>query len=208
MRAVSAHILFLATAAFSAIVLPAPPSAEAVIASHQQCSYCHNLHGAAGNVLLNQATVEAVCLSCHGPGGISVLKADVHSNSTRSKYPAFRISCGGCHDAHDNMTNWLIGTNIKLVGMDLAGTNAARISTPNSGVRDVVFENRGTTVGQPSLHSFADADQDGNGYYDGVCETCHTLTKYHRNSSSGGHKHNTGETCTASCHLHTNKFLK
>lgn len=197
--------LLAALIAISALLFPVP--AEALIASHLQCNYCHNVHGSAGDPLLNQASVEAVCLSCHGPGGISVLKADVHQNKPKSKI-TFRITCGQCHDSHDNMVNWLGGTNIKMTGMDITDTTTARITTPNSGVREVVFESRGTTVGEPSLHSFADADQDGNGYYDGICETCHTQARYHRNSSSGGHNHNTGKTCTASCHLHTTYFLK
>ena len=86
-------------------------------------------------------------------------------------------------------------------------TGYARISTPNSAIRDVVFESRGFDAGQPTLHSFADADQDGNGYYDGVCETCHTLTRYHRNTSGGNHNHNTGDTCVR-CHPHAGNFLK
>ncbi len=197
--------LLAALIAISALLFPAP--AGALIASHQQCNYCHNVHGALGPALQNQATTETVCLSCHGPGGISALKAAVHQNKPTSSI-TFRITCAQCHDSHDNMVNWLNGTNRKLVGMDIAGILRTRISTPNSGVREVVFESRGTTVGEPSLHSFADADEDGNGYYDGVCETCHTQTKFHRNNSSGGHAHNTGKTCTASCHLHTTNFLK
>ncbi len=199
-------LILTGTAAFTGGFLLVPGDAQSLISSHQ-CNYCHNVHGALGNALLNNAQVEALCLTCHGPGGISTLKADVHQNEARSSYPAFRISCRGCHDPHDNLRNWLNGTNIKTVGARQDGTGLARIATPNSGVREVVFESRGRDAGFPSLHSFADADQDGNGYYDGICETCHTLTKFHRNDPSGGHSHNTGRTCTI-CHAHVNHFLK
>jgi len=191
-----------------ALVLLWPSAARSLIASHPNCNYCHSMHGAPGFALLNNTQVEVLCLTCHGPGGISTLKAEVHQNDTNSSYPAFRITCRQCHDSHDNVASWTTGTNIKLVGAAKeAVTSYATITTPNSGVRYVVFQSRGTNVGQPSLHSFADADEDGNGYYDGVCETCHTLTKFHRNNASGGHAHNTGKTCT-NCHSHTNFFQK
>ena len=183
-----------------------PSSAQALLPSHQ-CNFCHNMHGAPGFTLLNNAQAEALCLTCHGPGGISTLKADVHSNATpRSSYPPFRISCRGCHDPHDNVANWMGGRNIKLVGSRQDATGLAKISTPNSGIRHVVFESRGTSAGQPTLHSFADSDQDTNGYYDGVCETCHTLTGHHRNNAPDL-SHHTGDTCTK-CHAHINRFMK
>lgn len=204
-RSFAMTIVVLA-AAICATLFLCPSNAQSLLPSHQ-CYYCHNMHGAPGFTLLNNAQVEALCLTCHGPGGISTLKAEVHQNEARSQYPTFRITCRGCHDPHDNLPNWTGGTNIKLVGAVTSSLGKAQIVTVNSGTRFVTFESRGTDAGQPSLHSFADADQDGNGYYDGVCETCHTLTKFHRNNSSGGHSHNTGKTCT-NCHLHTNFFLK
>jgi len=204
-RFIAMTIVALAASICAALFLW-PSNAQSLLPSHQ-CSYCHNMHGAPGFSLLNNAQVEALCLTCHGPGGISTLKAEVHKNKTRSSYPAFRITCRGCHNPHDNLPNWTGGTNIKLVGAVTSSLGKAQIVTVNSGTRFVTFESRGTDAGEPSLHSFADADEDGNGYYDGVCETCHTLAKFHRNNSSGGHSHNTGKTCT-DCHPHSNYFLK
>jgi len=168
--------------------------------SHQ-CSYCHNVH----SLIPPQDLVETLCLTCHGPGGISILKADVHTNKLRSSYPAFRIGCVECHDPHDNLNNWLGGRNLELVGTVLDSFALAKIVTPNSGVRDVVFESRGVDSGGTTLHSFADADEDNNGIYDGICEVCHTLTKFHRNDGSAGTSHNRGKDCTA-CHAHINGF--
>lgn len=204
-------MITIIAAVFAAVVILWPRSARSLISSHQ-CNYCHQIHGAPGFALLKETEIEVLCMTCHGPGGISTLKADVHQNETRSQYPAFRISCSGCHDPHDNLTNWLGNSNIEIVGTIQDTAGLAKIATPNSGVRHVVFESRGTDAGQPSLHSFADANQDGlndpdGNAYDGICEVCHTLTKFHRNNSSGGHSHNTGKTCT-DCHPHTNYFLK
>jgi len=190
---------------FIAAIVFWPGSTEALNPNHYGCSQCHSIHSAPGQNLTNELTVEVLCLSCHGPAGISTLKADVHQNTPGSSYPAFRMTCMDCHNPHDNRQNWLGGTNLKLVGRKIAGVTNAGISTPNSGVRDVVFESRGTNVGDPSLHSFADADQDGNGVYDGACEVCHTLTRFHHNNSGGNHNHQTGRTCT-NCHDHDNYF--
>jgi hypothetical protein len=136
---------------------------------------------------------------------VSTLKADVHVNEARTDYPDFYVSCRECHDPHDGIPNWLGGVNIMAVGSALDSTRLAKIETTNNGIQNVVFTSRGTNVGEPSLHSFADADEDSNGVYDGVCEMCHTLTKYHRNDPSGNHTHNTGKTCTE-CHGHATNF--
>jgi len=199
-----AILLFMVAA--SALLISLTPGKPEALNPNHQCSYCHSVHGAPGPQLLNNTVVETLCLTCHGPAGISTLKADVHQNDSPTQYPAFRITCTGCHDSHDNRPNWLGGTNLELVGRSQDGTGLAKIDTPNSGIRNTVFESRGTNVGDPSLHSFADADEDGNGVYDGICEVCHTLTKFNRNNSSGGHKHNTGKTCT-NCHAHVDYFL-
>jgi predicted CXXCH cytochrome family protein len=182
-----------------------PGSAAALNPNHGNCSICHSLHGAPGQKLTSDAVVEVLCLSCHGPVGAASLKAEVHKNKPSSSYAPFTMTCTDCHDPHDNRQNWLSGTNLKQVGKNISGSSDARISTPNSGIRDVVFESRGTDAGGPSLHSFADNDQDGNGNFDGACEVCHTLAANHRNNSSGNHAHYTGQTCTQ-CHDHTNYF--
>lgn len=200
-------VLFGVLAAASlAAVLFLPTGAESLNPNHE-CAFCHDVHGAAGfGQLLKDDVVEALCLSCHGPGGVSTLKADVHTNDSPTQYPAFRITCNGCHDSHTERANWLGGTNIRLVGISMDASRLAKIDTPNSGIRNTVFESRGTNAGAPSLHSFADGDEDGNGVYDGICEVCHTLTKHHRNNPSGGHTHHRGETCTR-CHEHVDGFI-
>lgn len=200
-------LAFIVVAAAALLSLIVPGSAGALITSHN-CNYCHNVHGASGYALLNDAQIETLCMSCHGPAGLSTLKAEVHINDRNSAYLPFRITCRECHDPHDNVRNWLgVLRNIKLVGSRQDTSGYARISTPNSGVLDVVFESRGSDAGQATLHSFADADEDRNGYYDGVCETCHTLTRFHRNTAAGNHNHNTGDTCVR-CHPHSGSFLK
>ncbi len=179
---------------------------EAMNPGHGSCSTCHSLHSAPGQSISNTAVVEVLCLSCHGPAGTATLKAEVHSNKDGSSYPAFSMTCIDCHNPHDDIANDMGGVNLSQVGRKYDGNAYARIATPNSGDRYVVFESRGTDAGDPSLHSYADNDEDGNLYYDGVCETCHTQVANHRNDSSGNHAHFTGSNCIT-CHSHVDKFL-
>jgi len=125
------------------------------------------------------------------------------------------MTCVDCHGAHAYRYNWQNGLNANLIGRDSndwpisswPGTYNTIINTPNSGLRNVVFESRGTDATPPGTfyNSFADNDDDGDGVYDGICEVCHTSTSYHRNTSAGDHTHNTGKQCTV-CHAHDNKF--
>jgi predicted CXXCH cytochrome family protein len=197
--------LFMLVAVMVAIVVIQPQKVNALNPNHS-CDICHTLHNAPGQKLNSFAVVEDLCLSCHGPAGTSVLKAEIHTNKQNSSHAAFSMTCMDCHNPHDDRKNVTGGTNIKMVGSRLDGTGNAMVSTPNSGIRDVVFQSRGTDAGGPSLHSFADNDEDGNGTYDGSCEVCHTAASNHRNNSSGNHDHYTGQDCT-SCHGHNGGFI-
>ncbi len=198
-------IICLWSLIFLFLFIQSPPPVEALNPNHE-CNTCHSLHHAPGQKLNNWTVVEDLCLSCHGPAGTATRKAEVHTNKQNSAYPAFTMTCLDCHNPHKNRPNHQGGTNLMLVGERKDGTGNAKISTPNSGIRDVVFTSRGTDAGGPSIYSFADNDEDNNGIYDGICEVCHTQTANHRNESSGNHSHYTGTNCTA-CHGHTGNFL-
>ena len=178
--------------------------AKALISSHN-CADCHSVMGASGSTLLNDANVEVLCMSCHVTAIGSVSAAEVHTNDSPTDQGPFRHTCLDCHTSHDNLGNWRSGTNIKLIGTKQDSSGLAKIATPNNGIREVAFESRGSDVGEPSLHSFADNDEDNSGVWDGICETCHTQTARHRNNSSGNHSHQVGKECTR-CHTHGNGF--
>ncbi len=79
-------------------------------------------------------------------------------------------------------------------------------------LRPVVLESRGTDNNDGNFlsdytHSFTNTDEDGDGWMDGPCETCHTQTANHQNDDFGN-THNNGRTCTASCHTHSTGFDK
>ena len=182
---------------------------------HQNsCGNCHNLHGGyadpiPGSKLFTGTTAEATCLSCHGPAGISNIIVEVHDNKPGSTYSAFSMTCTRCHDPHVYPDNWRVGENLMMIGTTYNNSNdgsgLGTVNTPLNGIANVVYESRGTDVGNSFYNSFADNDFNGDAVYDGVCEACHTQTKYHRNSSAGDHAHNTGTTCTK-CHGHDKGF--
>jgi predicted CXXCH cytochrome family protein len=195
----------------AAMLVFQPKSANALNPNHN-CDNCHNLHQAPGQALGKFGVVEDLCLSCHGPAGTATRKAEVHTNKSGSSYPAFSLTCMDCHNPHDNRQNYKGTTNIMMMGKRLDVTKNAKISTPNSGVRDVVFINRGSNADPPydsSEHSFASGDADGDGKFEGACEVCHTQVSHHRNYDDGDpshdHTHWVGSWCT-DCHPHASSF--
>lgn len=196
---------------------------DSVVKGHNTCEQCHGRFPFSTGALKSKSKsgrpavipedeIDLLCLGCHGPAGIAMSKANIHGIRNYGEEPA---GCKGCHDPHDNNQNMLGRQNRMLIGQEVehVGPNAwnedqlnARIRTPNSGIRSVVFESRGTDVGESSIYSFADGDEDQNYLYSGICEVCHTRTKYHRNNPSGDHSHYVGQTCT-NCHDHENQFL-
>ena len=185
-------LLFLATTlsfVFLSVEKGYANSVASVIDGHNSCVQCHGRFP--GNIgekvskdkngrpaVIPPNKIDLLCFGCHGPAGIAKKKSHVHG---RENYVEKPIGCITCHDPHDNNPNVFDGQNIKLIGQDLEqiiglepwseGHHYAKIKTPNSGVRYVVFESRGTDVGEPSINSFADGDEDRDGLYTGICAT-------------------------------------
>jgi len=107
---------------------------------------------------------------------------DCHNTGTHKS-----ANCLTCHESH----NYVNRHGIR-----------PRVKTPSSGIRNVVF---GNVTGQSSF-------ADGDNIYDGICEVCHTSTKYYRNNGtgfvnhSGGFNYN-GKNCVT-CHTHDSGFAK
>ncbi len=94
--------------------------------------------------------------------------------------PNDTIWCENCHNPHHHQAVW----PHKYI--------KSEITTPAGQTKAVVFAD--------SLDFIHGAPN-----YDGICETCHTQTNYHRNNASGDHTHNVGSDCTT-CHPHTSSF--
>jgi predicted CXXCH cytochrome family protein len=201
-------VLGLAALALAATVIIGTGSNSSTAASaaalnpNHECAFCHGLHGGVSDPLLLQASIEATCLSCHGPGGTATL-ADVHRNDPtgNSCCAPFRVTCMECHDPHSNPLNWRGNENLKLVLSEITGAY---------GTRPVVLETLSAD------YSFCDIEgptgvtgyPQAVGEYDNVCDVCHAnpdMGRHHLDSDKQHHQ--SGSTCTRSgCHTHDNAF--
>lgn len=172
---------------FIAIGLTATTS-SAMISGHQ-CAYCHSVMGASGSTLLNDASVEVLCMSCHATAIGSVVAVDVHTNGG-SSFPTNRITCVECHDPHDHQQNINGVDNLNMV----LGT--ITVMNPTLGDIDAVFADKDYSDG-----SYDYTKPDGTG----ICQVCHTLTSRQRNDGYRSN-HQAGSSCTTSCHPHSRGF--
>jgi predicted CXXCH cytochrome family protein len=151
---------------------------------HDTCDYCHNLHGAGYEQLVDFARAEDLCMSCHQDGapltynGETIPKGVAVHAGTKHVSPD-TTSCRDCHD-HEGE----VGNNLSLIPLSMDNRYTG-------GARSIVFED--TT-------DFAD----GDATYDGVCEVCHTGTSYHR-QDGGMPAHNPQRDCVT-CHGHDTGF--
>lgn len=186
------RLTMLLTVSLGMIALLAAPLSAAVVQHLAPCVYCHDVH-----IKYMGSLRAAACLSCHGPGGSATRRAVSHS----------RMDCRDCHKPHGTLK--MLRNDVDKTGehsdpQDLVDRFANQhLKSPPENYAKVVFASRGSTVGEPTLHSFADGDEDRNGIYDGICEVCHMDFLYNNGESPG--THHIGETCTV-CHLHSNGF--
>ncbi|HEY4716356.1 MAG TPA: hypothetical protein VII00_04555 [bacterium] len=95
-----------------------------------------------------------------------------------TSYGSWQLDCRDCHSPH-------AGGNIYLVN--------SSINTPNSGSKAVTFQ---------SVTNFVD----NAAPRDGICEVCHTKTKYYRNDGTQPQAHNKDTQNCTGCHPHTKAF--
>lgn len=159
----------------------------APVISDANCTICHADEGARFAKPSLHST-EFACSGCHaevspdpGPGHRAITAcADCHDSRTHAPPGEVAFPCSQCHDPH--------GTdNIKLV-LDA-------ITTPQGASRPIRFDNLlGRVDG-----SFASASAPGTG----VCEVCHTTTRFYRADGTGAPHF---EFSCLPCHLHANGF--
>lgn len=174
-------------------------SLSGLISQHgPTCDVCHRTHNAPGQSLTNNASQEVLCASCHNEA-LGRIQVTNHRDADDGSQ-TFEMRCGACHDPHDYHQNLLGSNNLRLIKANVRKTTA----DPS---RSVIFTARGSDApgNAGALHSFADADTN----YDGICEVCHTQTKFHSfNGLYQGNPvaaHNGGVFC-ARCHAHDEGF--
>jgi predicted CXXCH cytochrome family protein len=156
------------------------------------CLSCHRAHGSPYPKMLRwDPTYVDACVICH----------TTKVTETQGRYHVSEVTdCCDCHNMHGQ------GPPDYYPPYNTTTLIADTITTPNSDPKNVVFPSGGAS----------DFISDGSPV-DGVCEVCHTQTKYYRNdgtSPGGEHPLYTGDEpvylgwdCT-SCHSHSNEFRR
>ncbi|MCP4681025.1 MAG: hypothetical protein GY864_01665 [Desulfobacterales bacterium] len=143
---------------------------------------------------------SVMCKSCHHDGGM----ADKNGTSTEvAIHEVYKdgevivVDCGSCHDVHgkaiesDGTGHVGVGTTNNL---SLIRSNTSKYRT--GALEDAVFQK------SPEHLAFSASP------YNGICQTCHTETNYHRNNDSEDHTHGSPPpppSCTF-CHGHMDGF--
>lgn len=183
---------------------PAMPDSAVRLAAQvpkHNCSFCHDLHGTGFGQLTKAELVKDLCDSCHGAVSPPTYKRDgvdvaipkqgrgapansffaIHDGQVHTDNSQAPTGCWDCHN-HEGRA----GSNLKMI--------RAQMVTPNSGTKTTVF----------TAYSGSGSFAEGAEPYDGVCEVCHTYTKFHKNNGTGT-VHNAAADCNT-CHKHSDGF--
>jgi len=190
-------------------------SAGGLDAPHNQtnnigCESCHDVSAGDQPDLMPLWTVHppqdiddtqfnTLCWSCHNDLPTSYYPTHSSKNAT-TRYGNWTVECWVCHNQHTQEQNIIHGSSYgKLIRTTIQLDNITGAIPPKTGSKNVKF------IGATGANSFAD----GDGTYDGICEVCHTKTKYFRNNGTGidqNHGGKNGTNCIT-CHNHANGFL-
>ncbi|MGC2423108.1 MAG: hypothetical protein WA666_01995, partial [Nitrospirota bacterium] len=112
----------------------------------------------------------------------NALCVDCHTEATHED-----INCLNCHQAHNT-------SNIMGIKQNVRASNYTTVP--------VKFRR----------YTGANSFTDGDATHDGICEVCHTQTKYYRRDGSGFANHSGGvnydrQNCTV-CHSHSTGFAR
>ena len=148
-----------------------------------QCDQCHGLHDELFPTGDNQSLV---CQDqCHVQDGAAT---DMQIDLAHRHNPG-DTDCGGCHELHNGA-----GDQANLTTTD---THAGGVTQKNVAlIRGNVTKYVSTAI-EPALYqfdyavddshlAFPDGDERSGDGYDGVCQACHTTSKYHRNDVIDG----------------------
>lgn len=145
-------------------------------------------------VNLDDTVYNQACNVCHLTGAAPL--ASTHSSiMTGGNYGNWSVGCSVCHNQH---TQEQPGKKFIRRYIDLSKI---------AGVVKDINDNPVSKSGRKRVNFTGTATlADGDTNYDGICEVCHTQTKYHQNTSDQDHAHYQGQDCIP-CHNHGNGFV-
>ncbi len=171
-------------------------------ASHGiNCVSCHfgtgDLHG---TFLVPRGTVQQdTCEdSCHNDTGPASAKLNFAIH-TGTNYSA-DVDCGSCHELHNNFDFTTTDTHS-------GGVTAANVEWIRPNTTKYVAGALEPALYQGSTGSYA--WDDANSPWNGLCQSCHQNTDWHRNDNSlgaGSHAHNMPTDDCRGCHPHADGF--
>jgi alpha-tubulin suppressor-like RCC1 family protein len=173
------------------------------------CDSCHDVTSSQPKLMpawtahapadIDDTPFNSLCLSCHNDVVAPYVKT--HSSLQGSdNYGNWTVECWICHNQHTQDQNNVNGSSHgQFIREKIRLDNITGTVPPKSGNKSVMF------LDSTGPNSFAD----GDGVYDGICEVCHTKTKYFRNNGTGidqNHGGRNGKNCI-SCHPHSSGFV-
>ena len=180
------------------ILILLPISAQAVqphdASNGVRCTDCHEIIKQGGKLQVNLPQgeeQEAVCKTCHSPGGEAETMSNVGNHLVNGGETI--IDCGSCHNPHRLETTTDPHTDTEAANLKLIRGKTKHV---DGALNLAIF--------QQSPEHFA-FDED-NEPWNGICQTCHTQTNHHTNDDSADHSHFIDTTCT-SCHSHEEGFM-
>lgn len=106
--------------------------AAVALTDKHQCRYCHTLHDSpAGGQLLYDATVQTVCLTCHGPNSPDPRMEPIIGSPVTGITRHKSMTCRRCHSGHDNKENIDGTVNIMMIGDIVDSDGYAKIRYRN-----------------------------------------------------------------------------
>ena len=155
-----------------------------------KCTSCHNSSadhiGASPTEKRLTVTGNALCNSCHTSVKMQLV------STARANLPAH----GGLVNSFTSYTAANRTAAVTTRAQDCAGCHDTHGTTNLMSIRTVI---NGKPISFKSLTSFVVTSKASN-FYNGLCQACHTKTKYYRNYTSPA-THNSSSNCL-SCHKH------
>ncbi|MHC4767057.1 MAG: cytochrome c3 family protein, partial [Planctomycetota bacterium] len=171
---------------------------------------CVNCHFGAGNfhasfVVPYGVDQQTACESCHNESGDAQTKLNFAIH-TGNKYSA-DVDCGSCHEVHNNFDFTTTDTHT-------GGVTAANVEWIRPDTTKYVAGAGGPLGDEDALFQAKTgfyAWDDDNAPWNGLCQTCHQNTDWHRNDDSHpdhppSHAHNMPSDDCRGCHSHTDGF--
>ena len=124
------------------------------------CTICHAFTGS-GIYTPRGAEQEEMCKTCHNPSGIAAGMSNVANHVVNGETI---VECSACHDPHSPNLSTDTHTGTEAPNLSLIRSVARQFNNT-----DLIFQK------DPEHFAFGEDNEP----YNGICQACHTQTRYH-----------------------------